>query len=192
MELLRGPQRPPLEAVATAVINELTTVPEEGEIALVLDDYHLIEAPLVHQSVTFLLDRLPPALRVVLSSRADPPLPLEPLLASAEHAFAAASDEPHEPSVGRARSVLANVPAAIAFLRADLARWRGDPARAVDCARLALTHLGEEDWLLRQIADELVVTLATVKKHVGHILGKLAAANRTQAVARARVLGLLR
>src|SRR5262249_21105158 len=44
----------------------------------------------------------------------------------------------------------------------------------------------------QQIADELVVTLATVKKHVGHILGKLAAANRTQAVARARVLGLLR
>jgi DNA-binding NarL/FixJ family response regulator len=44
----------------------------------------------------------------------------------------------------------------------------------------------------QQIADELVVTLATVKKHVGHILGKLAAANRAQAVARARVLGLLR
>ena len=44
----------------------------------------------------------------------------------------------------------------------------------------------------QQIADELVVTLATVKKHVGYILGKLAAANRTQAVARARVLGLLR
>ena len=44
----------------------------------------------------------------------------------------------------------------------------------------------------QQIADELVVTLATVKKHVGHILGKLTAGNRTQAVARARVLGLLR
>jgi LuxR family maltose regulon positive regulatory protein len=44
----------------------------------------------------------------------------------------------------------------------------------------------------QQIADELVVTLATVKKHVGHILGKLAAGNRTQAVARARVMGLLR
>jgi ATP/maltotriose-dependent transcriptional regulator MalT len=36
------------------------------------------------------------------------------------------------------------------------------------------------------------VTLATVKKHVGHILGKLTAANRTQAVARARALDLLR
>ena len=43
----------------------------------------------------------------------------------------------------------------------------------------------------QQIADELVVVLDTVKKHVGHILGKLSAANRTQAVARARTLGLL-
>jgi len=35
------------------------------------------------------------------------------------------------------------------------------------------------------IAGELVVTLDTVKKHVGHVLGKLGAANRTEAVARA-------
>ena len=33
---------------------------------------------------------------------------------------------------------------------------------------------------------ELVVTLDTVKKHVSHVLGKLGAANRTEAVARAR------
>jgi ATP/maltotriose-dependent transcriptional regulator MalT len=44
----------------------------------------------------------------------------------------------------------------------------------------------------QQIADELVVVLDTVKKHVSHILDKLGAANRTQAVARARALGLLR
>jgi ATP/maltotriose-dependent transcriptional regulator MalT len=43
----------------------------------------------------------------------------------------------------------------------------------------------------RQIADELVVVVDTVKKHVGHILDKLGAANRTQAVARARALDLL-
>ncbi len=42
------------------------------------------------------------------------------------------------------------------------------------------------------IAEELVVTLDTVKRHVTHILDKLGAANRTQAVARARELGLLR
>jgi LuxR family maltose regulon positive regulatory protein len=43
----------------------------------------------------------------------------------------------------------------------------------------------------RAIAEELFVTLFTVKKHVSHVLGKLGAANRTEAVARARELGLL-
>jgi DNA-binding CsgD family transcriptional regulator len=43
----------------------------------------------------------------------------------------------------------------------------------------------------QQIARELVVTLETVKTHVSHILGKLGGANRTEAVARARAVGLL-
>jgi LuxR family maltose regulon positive regulatory protein len=42
------------------------------------------------------------------------------------------------------------------------------------------------------IAEELVVTLDTVKSHVTHIFDKLGADNRTQAVTRARELGLLR
>ena len=41
------------------------------------------------------------------------------------------------------------------------------------------------------IAGELVVTLDTVKKHVTHVLEKLGAANRTEAVTRARQLGLI-
>ena len=41
------------------------------------------------------------------------------------------------------------------------------------------------------IAQELVITLDTVKRHVTHILDKLGAANRTQAVIRAQELGLL-
>jgi LuxR family maltose regulon positive regulatory protein len=41
------------------------------------------------------------------------------------------------------------------------------------------------------IAAELVVTVDTVKKHVSHLLGKLGAASRTEAVARARALGLI-
>jgi LuxR family maltose regulon positive regulatory protein len=44
----------------------------------------------------------------------------------------------------------------------------------------------------QQIAEELVVALNTVKKHVSHVLDKLGAANRTEATARARELGLLR
>jgi len=43
----------------------------------------------------------------------------------------------------------------------------------------------------REIADELVVTLETVKKHVSHIFDKLGATNRTEAVTRARELGLI-
>jgi ATP/maltotriose-dependent transcriptional regulator MalT len=43
----------------------------------------------------------------------------------------------------------------------------------------------------QRIAHDLVVALDTVKKHVTHILGKLGATNRTEAVARARQLGLI-
>ena len=43
----------------------------------------------------------------------------------------------------------------------------------------------------QRIAHDLVVALDTVKKHVTHVLGKLGAANRTEAVARARELGLI-
>jgi LuxR family maltose regulon positive regulatory protein len=43
----------------------------------------------------------------------------------------------------------------------------------------------------REIADELVVTLETVKKHLSHVFDKLGAANRSEAVARARELRLI-
>src|SRR6516225_1915624 len=90
--LLRGPHEPPLEAVVTAVINELMTVPTGDQVALILDDYHLIEAPPVHESVTFLLDRLPPGLQLVLASRVDPPLPLARRRASGQLAELHATD----------------------------------------------------------------------------------------------------
>jgi LuxR family transcriptional regulator, maltose regulon positive regulatory protein len=80
--LLRGQHQLPLEPVLTVVINELAARPEQ--IALVLDDYHLIEAPAVHQSVAYLLDRLPSSLQLVLSTRSDPPLPLARLRASGQ------------------------------------------------------------------------------------------------------------
>ncbi len=43
----------------------------------------------------------------------------------------------------------------------------------------------------QEIADKLVITVRTVKKHITNILGKLGVSNRTQAVARARELGLI-
>ena len=44
----------------------------------------------------------------------------------------------------------------------------------------------------QQIADRLVITVGTVKGHVTHVLDKLNAQSRTEAVARARYLGLLK
>jgi LuxR family maltose regulon positive regulatory protein len=65
---------PPAEAVATALINDLTAMPER--FALVLDDYHLIYTPYVHQVIEFLLEHQPPHMHLMLISREDPPLPL--------------------------------------------------------------------------------------------------------------------
>ena len=68
----------------TALINELAAQPGEDELVLVLDDYHLIDAQPVHASLAFLLEHLPPGLRLVLASRSDPPLPLARLRASGQ------------------------------------------------------------------------------------------------------------
>ena len=43
----------------------------------------------------------------------------------------------------------------------------------------------------QQIANQLVISLGTVKKHMTNLLGKLEATNRTQALVRAREYGLL-
>ena len=43
----------------------------------------------------------------------------------------------------------------------------------------------------REIAEKLFISAETVKKHTGRIYAKLAAGHRTQAVARARALGIL-
>jgi LuxR family maltose regulon positive regulatory protein len=82
LALLHAPQRPPIEMVLTALLNDL--VAGAGDIVLVLDDYHVIDAPEVQQGMTFWLDHLPPWLHVVIASRADPALPLAGLRARGE------------------------------------------------------------------------------------------------------------
>jgi len=43
----------------------------------------------------------------------------------------------------------------------------------------------------QEIATQLVISLATVKKHVSNLLGKLGVESRTQAIARARDWSIL-
>lgn len=74
---LRSAQPPPIESVLTTLINELASVPDP--VAIVLDDYHVITAEPVHRGITFLIENLPPHVRLVIASRSDPPLPLSRL-----------------------------------------------------------------------------------------------------------------
>src|SRR5712691_617744 len=73
---------PPLRYVLQALINALVSRTEQ--FLLVLDDYHLITEPEIHSSLTYLVEHLPPQLRLILATRADPPLPLSLLRARGE------------------------------------------------------------------------------------------------------------
>jgi LuxR family transcriptional regulator, maltose regulon positive regulatory protein len=64
----------PIEVVLTLVLNELAATP--NDVWLVLDDYHLVASDDVGDGVAFLLEHLPPNVHVVISTRADPDLPL--------------------------------------------------------------------------------------------------------------------
>jgi LuxR family transcriptional regulator, maltose regulon positive regulatory protein len=76
---LQSAQPPPMEALLTALINEISTLPEQ--VVVVLDDYHLIESEAVDRAVTFLLEHVPEQLHLVIATRQDPPLPLARLRA---------------------------------------------------------------------------------------------------------------
>jgi LuxR family maltose regulon positive regulatory protein len=74
--------QPASRTLLTAVLNEIAAQP--FEVDLVLDDYHLADSPDVAEGMTFLLDHRPPNLHVVVSTRADPDLPLARLRARRE------------------------------------------------------------------------------------------------------------
>ena len=101
---------------------------------------------------------------------------IEPLLDDAERAFAATGSQPPEAPVGPARGVLANVPAGIAFLRAELARLRGDAARAVDWDQRARAQLGESDFYLRTLVRANLAAADWLRGQLGQAERSLAEA----------------
>ena len=74
LTLLRDRTPVPPETLLAGLIGELAALPHR--VALVLDDFQAIETPAIHTALAFLLDHLPPQLQLVISTRADPPLPL--------------------------------------------------------------------------------------------------------------------
>jgi LuxR family transcriptional regulator, maltose regulon positive regulatory protein len=76
---LLASQPPPIDAALSALLNDLDGL--STDLVLVLDDYHLVEAPQVHDGMRFVLEHQPQRLHLVLATRADPPLPMAQLRA---------------------------------------------------------------------------------------------------------------
>jgi LuxR family maltose regulon positive regulatory protein len=89
LQLLASSSAPP-EAALPALLNDLNGLSKD--LLLVLDDYHLIEAPEVREAMAFLVEHQPPQLHLVLATRADPPLPLARMRARGQLLEVRASD----------------------------------------------------------------------------------------------------
>ena len=70
------------EAVLVSLVNDLAAL--SGPTVLVLDDYHAIDEPAVHECVRFLLEHAPPQITLAITTRADPPFPLARLRSRGE------------------------------------------------------------------------------------------------------------
>ncbi|ACV76844.1 ATP-dependent transcriptional regulator, MalT- like, LuxR family [Nakamurella multipartita DSM 44233] len=79
-QLHRLEQQAPATTAADAtpmiaeLLNDIADLPHD--VVLVLEDYHLVESPDVHDQLAYLLEHAPPQLHVAVSTRVDPPLPL--------------------------------------------------------------------------------------------------------------------
>lgn len=67
-----GPLQP--EVFVAALVNELAA--QALPIYVILDDYHLVSQADIHRGLSFLIDHLPPQVQIIMTCRADPPLPL--------------------------------------------------------------------------------------------------------------------
>ncbi len=87
---LASPTPPPLSSLLPDLLNEIGA--QAKPLILVLDDYHVLTAKAIHDSVATAVDHLPEQMRVVICTRADPPLPLPRWRARGELAEVRAAD----------------------------------------------------------------------------------------------------
>lgn len=82
LALVESGNLPPLAELMDEILNRLSVMPQTG--LLILDDAQWLSHPQIQQALEYLIDHQPPALHLVLISRADPPLPLARLRARAQ------------------------------------------------------------------------------------------------------------
>ncbi|MCP4537379.1 MAG: hypothetical protein GY832_09545 [Chloroflexi bacterium] len=76
---LQSPGPVNTESVLTTLLNEIADLTDN--LSLILDDHHVIESQAIDDALTFLLDHLPPQMRLVIATRTDPTLALSRLRA---------------------------------------------------------------------------------------------------------------
>ena len=84
LSLFEMAQSPPINIVLNTLINDITEL--NYHIMLVLDDYHVISHPEIHEALRYLVEHQPHQMHLVITSREDPPLPLPRLRARGEMA----------------------------------------------------------------------------------------------------------
>jgi LuxR family transcriptional regulator, maltose regulon positive regulatory protein len=158
-----GPPAPSsFQGLVTALINELAA----EEALLVLDDYHLIESPQVHRSITFLAEHRPAGLCVALASRSDPPLPLARLRARGQLTEIRAGELRFTPAeagelLQHAASALPD--ALVAALAARTEGWAAGLQLAAlslrgqdDAAAFVAAFTGSHRYVLDYLAEEVL------------------------------------
>ena len=161
----RAPGAGIVEVVLPHLLNDLATV--EPEIALVIDDYHLITNADIHEALAYLIGNMPPTVQVALATRADPPFPLGRLRARAELAELRAEDLRFTPGetmtflteglgieltvedVDRLQARTEGWPAAL-YLAALSLRNRSDPGKVIDA------FAGDDRYLVDYLTSELL------------------------------------
>jgi LuxR family maltose regulon positive regulatory protein len=117
---------------------------------------------------------------------------MQRLLAALAHQLATRAQPETAPSaayVARLLGAFDKSPAPDAVLQSEKAS--ASMIEPLTARELEVLQLIAEGHSNRAIAEKLVITVSAVKKHTGNIFGKLNISSRTQAVARARQLGLL-
>jgi LuxR family maltose regulon positive regulatory protein len=78
-EFLQTDPQQLIEPILNVLLNDITAV--SGQITLVLEDYHVIDSRSIDEAITYMIEHMPPQLRLVITTREDPQLPLPRLRA---------------------------------------------------------------------------------------------------------------
>ncbi len=139
LPLLQSPQ-PNVETILATILNELSAV--SRDVDLVLDDYHLVDGPEVGAGMAYLLEHLPPRVHLVISTRADPALPLARLRARGELVEVRAADLRFTPE--EAADYLTDV-AGLNLAARDIATLQGRTEGWIAALQLAALSMQRRD-----------------------------------------------